>query len=94
LRFEISRARMLYRAADERMRHIPRGRRYPVIVARQLYEAILGRIEAQGYDVFSWRAQTSLSHKLGVAAVCAWGDPKELVARVRGGNLGGIAIPS
>jgi phytoene synthase len=73
MRFEISRARALYRVADEGMCYVPRGRRYPVIVARRLYEAILGRIEAQGYDVFARRAQTSLPHKLGVAAACALG---------------------
>jgi phytoene synthase len=94
MRFEISRARALYAVADEGMRYIPRGRRYPVVVARQLYEAILGRIEAQGYDVFARRAQTSLPRKLRVAAACALGDPTELVTRVRGREPGGIAISS
>jgi phytoene synthase len=94
MRFEISRARMLYRVADEGMRYIPQGRRYPVVVARRLYEAILGCIEAQDYDVFSRRARTSLPYKLRVAGGCAWGDPKELLARVRGGDKPGrIAIP-
>jgi phytoene synthase len=96
MRSEISRARMLYRVADEGMRYIPRGRRYPVVVARHLYEAILGRIEAQGYDIFSRRAQTSHPHKLRVAAACALGDPKEIAARLRAGGpgSGGIAISS
>jgi phytoene synthase len=93
MRFEISRARMLYRVADEGMRYIPRGRRYPVVVARQLYAAILGRIEAQSYDVFSRRAETSLSHNLQIAAACAWGNPRDLAARIRGGKPGEIAIP-
>ncbi len=94
MRFEISRARGLYRVADRGIRYIPRGRRYPVVVAARLYEAILDRIEAQGYDVFAKRARTSLSYKLRAAGACAWGDPKELVARVRGGGKpGGIAIP-
>jgi phytoene synthase len=95
MRFEISRARKLYRVADEGMRYIPRGRRYPVVVARCLYEAILGRIEAQSYDVFSQRAQTSLPYKLAVAAACALGDPKEISARLRdGGTADGVAISS
>ncbi len=94
LRFEISRARMLYRVADEGMRYIPRGCRYPVVVARRLYETILERIEAQGYDVFARRAETSLPYKLRVTAVCALGDPGELVTRVRGGKPDGIAISS
>jgi 15-cis-phytoene synthase len=97
MRFEISRARKLYRVADEGMRYIPRGRRYPVVVARRLYEAILGRIEAQSYDIFSQRAQTSLPYKIGVAAACALGDPKEISARLRAGGAGdadGVAISS
>jgi phytoene synthase len=94
MRFEISRARGLYRVADEGMRYIPRGHRYPVVVAGRLYEAILDRIEAQGYDIFAQRAQTSLSRKLQVAATCALENPQELVARVRSsGKPGRIAIP-
>jgi phytoene synthase len=94
MRFEISRARTLYRVAHRGMQYIPRGHRYPVVVAGRLYEAILGRIEARGYDVFSGRAQTSLPHKLRVAGACAWRDPSELVARVRGGDKPRkIAIP-
>jgi phytoene synthase len=94
MRFEISRARTLYRVADEGLRYIPRGYRYPVVVARQLYAAILERVEAQSYDVFAKRAETALSHKLRVAAACAWEDPGEIAARVRGVKPGGIAIPS
>lgn len=94
MRFEISRARRLYRVADEGMRYIPRGRRYPVVVAGRLYEAILDRIESQGYDVFSRRAQTSLAYKLRVAAACVLEDPKDMVTRIRGGSTrGGVAIP-
>ncbi|HEX2182156.1 MAG TPA: phytoene/squalene synthase family protein [Rubrobacteraceae bacterium] len=80
LRFEIRRARRLYALADEGMGYIPRGRRYPVVVARELYAAILDRIEAQGYDVFARRAETSRLDKLGVAARCAARDPGELLA--------------
>jgi phytoene synthase len=83
LRFEIGRARRLYAFADEGMGHIPRGRRYPVIVARELYAAILDRIEAQGYDVFSRRAETSRLGKLGVAARCAAQNPQEILVRGR-----------
>jgi phytoene synthase len=93
MRFEISRARRLFRVADEGMRYIPRGHRYPVVVAGRLYEAILDRIEAQGYDVFARRAQTSLAYKLRVAAACALEDPKDLVIRFRrSGALDGVAI--
>jgi 15-cis-phytoene synthase len=80
MRFEIGRARRLYAFADEGMGYIPRGRRYPVIVARELYAAILARIEAQDYDVFSRRAETSLLSKFRVAVRCAARDPKEILA--------------
>ena len=94
LRFEVVRARMLYDVADEGMRYIPRGRRYPVTVARHLYEAILGRIEAQGYDIFTRRAETSLSYKLRVAATRALEDPGELAAWFCGSDPGRIAMSS
>jgi phytoene synthase len=83
MRFEIDRARRLYRVADEGIGYIPRGRRFPVVVARELYAAILNRIEAQDYDVFSRRAQVSRPAKLVVAARCAACDPAEISARVR-----------
>jgi 15-cis-phytoene synthase len=92
MRFEISRTRALYEVADKGMRYIPRGRRYPVVVARRLYEAILGRIEKQSYDVFTGRAETTLPHKLRIAATCALGDPIEIVTRFRGDGPGGIAM--
>ncbi len=80
VRFEIRRTRELYALADEGMGYIPRGRRYPIVVARELYAAILDRIEAQGYDVFSRRAETSRAGKLMVAARCAARDPREILA--------------
>jgi 15-cis-phytoene synthase len=83
MRFEMNRARRLYAFADEGMGYIPRGRRYPVIVARELYAVILDRIEAQGYDIFSRRAQTSPLGKIEVAARCATRDPWEILARGR-----------
>jgi 15-cis-phytoene synthase len=54
-----------------------------VIVARELYSAILDRIEAQRYDVFSRRAQVSRPAKLLVAARCAANEPGEIVDRIR-----------
>lgn len=79
MRFEIARARGLYACADGGMRYIPRGRRYPVVVARELYAAILDRIEARGYDVFSGRVATSRLEKIRVAARCAVREPGELL---------------
>jgi 15-cis-phytoene synthase len=83
MRFEIDRARRLYEVADGGMDFIPRGKRFPVVVARKLYAAILDRIEAQRYDVFSRRAQVSRPAKLLVAAGCAASDPGEIVDRIR-----------
>ena len=83
MRFEIERARRLYEVADQGMGYIPRGRRFPVIVARELYAAILDRIEAHRYDVFSRRAQVSRPAKLLVAARCAANDPGEIADRIR-----------
>jgi phytoene synthase len=83
MRFEIDRARQLYEVADEGMGYIPKGRRLPVVVARELYAAILDRIEAQRYDIFSRRAQVSRPAKLLVAARCAARDPKEIANRIR-----------
>jgi len=94
MKFEVDRARQLYSVADEGMDYLPKGRRYPVVVARELYAAILGKIEEQGYDVYSKRAETSLPEKLRVALRCAARDPGELLARGRAGGSGEIAIPS
>jgi phytoene synthase len=81
MRFEIERARKLYAYADEGIEYIPRGRRWPVVVARELYAGILGRIEARDYDVFSTRAETSRPRKLLVAARVAARDPREILTR-------------
>jgi phytoene synthase len=83
MRFEIERARELYRFADEGMRYIPKGHRLPIIVARRLYAEILDRIEAADYDVFSRRAETSKLRKVWVAAACAAREPGEVLARDR-----------
>jgi 15-cis-phytoene synthase len=80
MRFEIRRTRRLYKLADEGMSFIPRGRRYPVIVARELYAAILDRIEAQGYDVFGRRAETARLGKIRIAASSAVRNPGEILA--------------
>ena len=92
MRFEIGRTRQLYALADEGFVYIPRGRRYPVVVARELYAAILDRIEVQGYDIFSRRAETSRPGKLKVAARCAAHDPGEILAGRRFARRSKIAF--
>ena len=94
MQFEIDRARKLYEVADEGMEYIPRGRRYPVMVARELYAAILDRIEGQNYDVFSERAETSKAYKLRVATGRAAREPKEILARLRDRRKPEISVPA
>ena len=94
MRFEIARARKLYEVADEGMEYIPQGRRYPVKVARELYAAILDRIEAQNYDVFSQRAETSTIYKLRVATSRAAREPREILARLRDRREPEISVPA
>ena len=94
MRFETRRARELYRVADMGMKYIPRGCRYPVVVARELYAAILERVEAQGYDVFTRRAETSFGFKLRVAAAVAARDPGEIPARLRRRGKPVASIPA
>ena len=93
MRFEVARARELYAVADRGMKYLPRGRRYPVVVAQKLYAAILDRIEASGYDVFTHRAETSFGHKLKVAAAVAVRDPGEIPARLRNKPPASIPAP-
>ena len=92
MRFEIQRSRRLYEISDEGMGYIPAGRRYPVMVARNLYAAILERIEAQNYDVYSRRAETSFAGKLRIAAGVAAREPGEILARTRDREDAEIAI--
>ena len=57
MRFEIERARALYRSADLGIALLPPSSARCVRSARVLYSRILDRIEAQGHDVFSTRAR-------------------------------------
>jgi 15-cis-phytoene synthase len=68
MKFQIDRARRLYRVAEESLIHLPTDARKPVRIALKLYERILDRIEERRYDVFGGRARTSKIEKLSVAA--------------------------
>jgi phytoene synthase len=68
MRFEIARARELYRQSDVGIPMLPPRARTAVKLARVLYERILDRIEDRDFDVFSGRARTSKVEKLQVAA--------------------------
>ncbi len=64
MRYEMARARTYYATGIPGVLLLPAECRLPILVAGRLYRAILGRIEAQGYDVFSRRAATSRPQKV------------------------------
>jgi 15-cis-phytoene synthase len=68
MRFEIARCRQLYRYGATGVALLPGRSARCVAAAHDLYGRILGRIEAQGYDVFSRRARVPTAVKLAVAA--------------------------
>jgi phytoene synthase len=71
MRFEIDRARHLYRSADLGIAALPGRSARSIQAARVLYSEILDRIEENDYDVFSSRARVPLARKLVVAAAAA-----------------------
>ncbi|MDH4387120.1 MAG: phytoene/squalene synthase family protein [Fimbriimonas sp.] len=85
LKFEIERTRELYRFSDAGTYRLPRRMRKAVLVARILYSDILGRIEANGYDVFTKRARTSRRQKLLCAARVVADDERVLTHLVTHG---------
>ena len=67
MQFEIERNREIYRRAELGIPYLPEYAQYPIRLAGRLYAAILERIEANAYDVFSRRARTSKQFKLWTA---------------------------
>lgn len=67
MRFEIERARALYRDSDPGIGDLPLRARRSVGIARILYSRILDRIEELDYNVFENRARTSNFEKVVVA---------------------------
>jgi phytoene synthase len=67
IRFQIDRCRDLYRSADAGIQLLPPESAVAIRSARILYSEILGRIEADDYDVFSRRARVPTARKLAVA---------------------------
>jgi phytoene synthase len=64
MRFQIARARELYRAAEPGIRLLQPESRYAVRLALHLYRGILGAIEANRYDVYTKRAHVSTRAKI------------------------------
>jgi 15-cis-phytoene synthase len=71
MRFEIARARELYRSADVGIALLPPTSARAIGAARILYSGILDRIEAADHDVFSRRVRVPLPRKLLVAGRAA-----------------------
>jgi phytoene synthase len=69
MRFEIARARALYRSADRGLPMLPGASGRCVGAARTLYAQILERIEASDYDVFSGRARVPTWRKLATVGM-------------------------
>lgn len=67
MRFEIARARALYREAQPGIAKLAPESRYAVRLALHLYRAILDAIELNGYDVFAKRAFVPLHAKIATA---------------------------
>ncbi|HEY6235065.1 MAG TPA: squalene/phytoene synthase family protein [Candidatus Elarobacter sp.] len=63
MRFEIERVRAMYAEAQPGIALLAPESRYTVRLALSLYRAILDRIEANGYDVFTRRAYVPLRAK-------------------------------
>jgi phytoene synthase len=67
MRYEIERARTLYREAQPGVAKLAPESRYAVRLALHLYRAILDAIETNRYDVFNKRAFVPLQSKLTAA---------------------------
>lgn len=86
LAFESSRARALYASADDGIPMLDvRGRR-AVRVAAALYEAILDKIEAAKYDIYSTRLHTTFFEKCRIAK-SVWKHPPQ-----RSEQLSSVAV--
>jgi phytoene synthase len=64
MRFQIERARQLYREAIPGIRMLRRKGQFAIMASADLYQAILSQIEANDYDVFQRRAYLSTMKKL------------------------------
>lgn len=64
LKFQIARARKLYREAEIGIDMLNVQGRLPVRLASRLYEAILDKVEEKNYDIFSQRASVTFAEKV------------------------------
>jgi 15-cis-phytoene synthase len=66
MRFQIARARRIYREASPGIALLNPDGRFAVSAAAKLYEGILAAIEANGYDVFSKRAYVKTPQRIWI----------------------------
>jgi phytoene synthase len=64
IKFEIKRARSLYRKSDKGIKYLNKRGRFAVIMASRMYEAILDKVEQNNYNVLTRRARTSKREKI------------------------------
>jgi phytoene synthase len=64
IKFEIKRARNLYRQSDKGIKYLNKRGRFAVIMASRMYEAILDKVEQNNYNVLTRRARTSKREKI------------------------------
>jgi 15-cis-phytoene synthase len=76
IRFQIARARALYKEADKGIPLLPAESRKAVLLARVLYARILDKIEEREFDVFSGRARTGRLEKVFTAMRIMWGKTR------------------
>ncbi|HEV2762376.1 MAG TPA: phytoene/squalene synthase family protein [Pyrinomonadaceae bacterium] len=77
MRFEIERARSLYREAEKGIPMLQRDARFTVLLAARLYAGILREIERADFQVFTHRAHLTLAQKLR-AAPRVWREARSL----------------
>lgn len=71
IKFEVKRARDLYRQSDDGIQYLNKRGRFAVIMASRMYEAILDKVERNQYDVLSKRARTSKREKIYILGKAA-----------------------
>lgn len=64
MKFEIARARQLYKYAEQGYQYLPQKMRFGVAVSALLYKEILTEIEKTDYDIFSKRHSVSTGKKI------------------------------
>lgn len=87
--FEIKRAREFYREAEKGIPMLDKDARFTVLLAARIYAAILDEIEAADYDVFTFRAHTTLRKKMRFVPR-VWRESRAMAATFGAKAINGI----